>query len=291
MKSTLAVKSLAAAIGLAFATQASAVFELPVSNNGSLVFSAWDVTSTPSNSRTFTQTLNVLINDFLPNAVGPLPNDNPTAGDKTPDGGLVIPFLLDPLFNKTFGSGNPLGASDPANLRWNIFAGDSLNNQILFDTGLQRMLTTTGTGLPPTGSNSALNTTVQNGDTYIFALTNNYGCASADACNDAPVGFLGFAGNEFFWGTRYGSALPFGNNNAVTGYGSSNFYYVQQNGILDPTPFTVIPFRNAAGLATWTLAQDGTLTYALAPVPEPGTWAMLLAGLLGLFAVARRRIS
>jgi hypothetical protein len=284
MKFTLAAKSLAAAVGLAFATQASAVFEAPFTGNGSLVFSAWDVTSTAGDSRTFTQTLNVLMNDFLPNVVGPLPGDNPSPGNKTPDGGIVIPFALDPLFNQTFGS------VAPTNLRWNIFAGDSVNEQALPGSGLLRMLTTTGTGLPPTGSNAALNTASQNGDTYILTLVGSYNCGSADACNDAPFGFLGFAGDQNTWGTRYGQALPVGNNNAVTGYTSTNFYYVQQNGLLDPTPFTVIPFGNAAGLATWTLAQDGTLTYALAPVPEPGTWAMLLAGLLGLFAIARRRV-
>jgi hypothetical protein len=35
---------------------------------------------------------------------------------------------------------------------------------------------------------------------------------------------------------------------------------------------------------------DGTPTLpTLPPVPEPGTWAMLLAGLLVMFFVARRR--
>ncbi len=37
----------------------------------------------------------------------------------------------------------------------------------------------------------------------------------------------------------------------------------------------------------WTLQMDGDLVYA--PVPEPSTYAMMAAGLLGLGLVARRR--
>lgn len=285
MKSAFAIKTLAASVALGFASHASAVFEIPATGNGSLVFSAWDATSTIDSSRTFTQTLNVLINDFLPSQVGVgQPGDNPNPGNKTPVGGLTQSFTLDSLFGTTF------AGVAPGNIRWNVFGGDSLNNAALPGTGLQRMVVTGG--VAPTGSNSALNVSTQNGDTYIGTLVGSYGCGSADSCNDPAFGTLGFAGDQNTWGNRIGQALPTGNNITAAGYGTSFFYYVQQNTAGgSATPFSLTPFANAAGQATWSLDPAGTLTYSIAAVPEPSTWVMLAAGLLGLFGVARRRMT
>lgn len=46
--------------------------------------------------------------------------------------------------------------------------------------------------------------------------------------------------------------------------------------------------RLYAGL--WTLSEAGVLSYATAPIPEPESWAMLLAGLVAVGAVVRRRL-
>ena len=46
----------------------------------------------------------------------------------------------------------------------------------------------------------------------------------------------------------------------------------------------------ANGVASSNLGSDGyMLSYSLQPVPEPGTYALMLLGLGGLVAVARRR--
>ena len=56
---------------------------------------------------------------------------------------------------------------------------------------------------------------------------------------------------------------------------------------------TVQQFQvDAATPMQWKLAADGTLSYgALAPVPEPETYALFLAGLGMIGAIARRRLA
>jgi hypothetical protein len=69
---------------------------------------------------------------------------------------------------------------------------------------------------------------------------------------------------------------------------SLSFWGFAEDTASGSTPSTVFGYSGA----TWTLANDGTLTYEVvagSPVPLPGALVLLASGLLGLFGVSRRR--
>lgn len=74
-----------------------------------------------------------------------------------------------------------------------------------------------------------------------------------------------------------------------SGSGSGDMYFLLQTTLLEGFTNVVLysqfgsNFRNNDGYEEW-------FTTAQAPIPEPGTGALLLAGLLGMFGVMRRRI-
>ena len=59
-------------------------------------------------------------------------------------------------------------------------------------------------------------------------------------------------------------------------------------GTLENTFTDATEVRSYGGV--WTLSEAGLLSYATAPVPEPTTGAMLVAGLVAFGAIARRRL-
>ena len=91
-----------------------------------------------------------------------------------------------------------------------------------------------------------------------------------------------------------GQAL-FGNSNAIGQ--SAQFAYVTNSSTLALAPVLVDFFENSAGRGTFALSVDAVgaaqLTYTLAPVtapiPEPSSYALLVAGLFAVGFVVRRR--
>ncbi|MFN0161859.1 MAG: PEPxxWA-CTERM sorting domain-containing protein, partial [Burkholderiales bacterium] len=75
---------------------------------------------------------------------------------------------------------------------------------------------------------------------------------------------------------------------------SLNFYFVARSAVGgNGGPPTRDQFDNVHGAAKWTFSQaagggDYSLTYT-APIPEPETWALMLAGMALVGGIARRR--
>jgi hypothetical protein len=113
-------------------------------------------------------------------------------------------------------------------------------------------------------------------------------------------------GNAYF-GSRTGNPptlngnAPFSSANMVGD--DSYFYFLTRSGATQLDKVAVDQFDNASfkgmfslsagvanGVASSTIDSGGyMLSYSLQPVPEPGTYALMLLGLGGLAAVARRR--
>lgn len=266
------LKALAAAAALAVSGAASAAIQTSGTGNGELFFSIWDDASQTS----YTRDLGINLSGFATgNTAGG------SLGTTTP--GFTLTFAPDATFApwlSTRGAGF-------SQLKWNVAAMDG--------SGQNRYLTTASATptLPPL--TTGLNAFNDNPDIYI-ANVNNAGThvggdpavngSAVIAAADSPNGFAGAA----VWSSNWGGAASFSNAALI---GQSMFYYLLFGAATTSGAPGQDQFDNAFGASTWSLANDGTLTFASAAdaavIPLPaGVW-LLLSGLLGLVTVARRK--
>lgn len=259
------LKLIAAAALLAVTGAANAAIDNGAGGNGELFFTAWDGASS------YSFDLNTTIDAFQSSvsAVG---------------AGTYVNATLDALFT-TY-----LSTANLSSLVWNIVAADSL--------GANRIVSTYSS-LPATAvaNDQTRNASVA---TRSFITAVNSGIAAQGGVNSAvfAANTPGYANNTtgIRWGANIGGSPAFSIN--TTGTVANNSYASGLNmvradaaasGVASSTftPYADGGFAVRAYLdtATGTVAISGFTT----PVPEPETYAMLLAGLGLMGAIARRR--
>jgi hypothetical protein len=268
----LKVKTLAAAAALALSAPASAA--ISAGANGDLFFNLWNTQGTDdvADDTSYTLDLGLTLNQFaqssnnpsiLPDAAGPNVRYSMTL-DQT---GLSF-----------------IEGVSAANLFWNIASVDV--------SGSRRVLTT-GKDAPTGLTNLGLVNVAGAVETYLAQVNGLPSHTSQDAGSSLadPINSSLAVASGSLWGTDFGGRLS-GYNNSGNIRERLNFYLLATNGTNINSAVLGARIEQYAYNPPMQWAFDPTsnsLVYA--PVPEPGTWAMLAAGLLALGAVARRRLS
>jgi hypothetical protein len=251
----LKLKVLAAAALIAAGASAHAAVDTGSGvNSGELVFVAYD----PTTLLSYSFDTGLRFQDFLPNR---------TAG---------ATFTLD-----GFGSFlSQVGTANQAGVRWGVFGSDGTS-----PIGLLTTQNGTGGGNPATSRIGAINSGIGS----YFAVHNTLGTHVTQAngssiyqpnpsnVNDGGSGLRLLGPNN-----NFNSNLSFN----ATGSLNESLNFVRFS---SPTALTSTrtPFATTVGASTW--AVNGNNLVFTAPVPEPSTYALMLAGLGALGFMARRR--
>jgi PEP-CTERM motif len=189
-----------------------------------------------------------------------------------------------------------------SNYKWGVFAADTVSSQTISGTNTivgQNLIYTTNS-FNPDNSETGVNASLLNN----AAVAVNEFLAASNTRGSQIAGSTGAnieTGGTQFLGTGLASTGvgDFGNITSadflnVPG-GTSFFQWAGSAAAGQPVNVFSMGAPNVLGAAasnqsTWTWDQSaGVLTYTVAPVPEPGTYAMLIAGLLAVGFMARRR--
>jgi hypothetical protein len=190
-----------------------------------------------------------------------------------------------------------IGQADTKALKWSVLASETTGGTV---KGGQRLFTTVKSGsegLIGNMTNQGLTNGI--GSTQLgtfYSAVNQTGTHPPQNNFDIHGNSVNLKsdGNAYF-GVRNGNP-PTLNGNAP--FSSSNdvgvdsfFYYLTRSGATQLNKVEIDQFDNAAFKGMFSFDADAgyTLTYSLQPVPEPGTYALMLLGLGGLVAAARRR--
>jgi hypothetical protein len=259
------------------AGQASASIIPADSGNSEMVLSVWDAARNTS----YTLDLGFFQSTLTPTGVstqsGIISNSTPLLMSFAPDA-LLTQFLADSSANGSLGS-----------VLWNVVGGDAtglqLNNRKILSTAQSSVTEATIEALLGAQMNNmlaAFNTYVSQVNTVGTHTTTTNG-SNIEVVGDSLDNDQAYAGSGG-WGGAFGGWANF--NNAGGLDQGLNFWSLS-NGATASAKISATPFSGASAPAIWTLASNGTLTFAA--VPEAETWALLGLGLLGAGAVARRR--
>ena len=276
----LKLSILAGALALAITGQASAAITNTAALGNNVVLSVWDQT----NNTSFTANLGTTIQGFLTNAgvtFGGTSTAPSITGSDTAANNFTYSNAALTSYLTTAG----------ANTTWSVSAGT--NGGTAPSYGQTGLLTTVAVPGAQLGTTSlALNNAISNMSLYdanvnaLMGATNTF----STAAGGAATGYVG-TNNA----TNFGGNVTF---SSMAGLGQSmNFYFMTPTATASGrgtsyTGSTSFQFANATGASTWTLGTTGLSysTAAVAAVPEPGEWLLMLSGfgLIGFIAMRRK---
>ena len=195
-----------------------------------------------------------------------------------------------------------LGQVTASNLRWAVLAADSFGPT---SAGGQRLFTTVRAGSTAADIASPTNVNFSNGigSSQLGTFLNdvNQTGTHATQADGSSVNAETDAGRTYF-GEAGGTGPSFNSNFATLRLDSAvgestSFYYLTRSGVAQTGIVLVDQFDNLGtdgsskkGVFALTGGPAGyKLNYNLQPVPEPGTYALMLAGLGCIGLIARRR--
>lgn len=243
------LKMIAAVLAVGLSAQAHAL-DAGAGGNGELFLNVWDA------SGSYTRDLNITINAF---------NDAVAAG-----GFVNLSWSADATFSSFLA-----GVADVSALKWNVLASDS--------QGAVRNLVT----FNAPSTSTLVQNTVNRGTivTSIKGLATAYNNATGQGAVDSAV----FTSTDAAYAGKsaFGSTLNSGLKQSNSGSMSDVLEFMSINSPATGTGNATYSQYFDNGQAV-TMFFDGT-TFQIAAVPEPEAYAMFLAGLGMIGAIARRR--
>ena len=276
MKMKMKMTLVAGALALAVAGQANAAIVTGTTGASNLILQIWD----SANNTSYTKDLGLSITSFLSGVTG-----TNTALTASSAGVTATPFAADALLS------GYLATANAAALVWNVTAVDNFSATAPYGFQAKQLLTTTsvniksaGNSLASAAQNAQVNTAINVLDTTLINANGAAGTATSVTAGAADA-----------WIAKpnaLNTSLAF--NTTGTLGSTLNFWYVTPSSTSGIGKASVAQFNGGASAATWSLDAAGNLTFAngapaVAPVPEPGEWLLMLSGLALIGFIATRR--